>query len=325
MSGLDDLPGIEQRSKSELGADFYGANDGNIDYSTMPGEVTNNTLGLLKNGLLTLNEILSGTKYLLKPFFYTGSIGTFYGESGTYKSFFMLDVGLSVAFGVDFHGYKVHQGGVIYICGEGQSGIGKRIKAWCLENGIDEMDAPFYVTKLPVSLTDELAVAGITDDIKKTCDNPSLIIIDTLSANFGDGDESSNADMGRLLNNITVYFRELGSCVVFVHHVGHSDKGRERGAYSLRANVDFRIQVERVPDSNVVTIYSKKAKDAAEFHPVSFKSKVINIPELYDSEGHQETSVVLDLEEYNHTPEAPQGAAQVLALKVLTIECEIKA
>lgn len=280
-----------------------------------------------KNGLFSFAEImgrLSGTDYLIKPFLCTNSVGTLFGDSGTMKSFIAIDLGMCVAVGKDYHGFNVNQGSVVYVCGEGGGGIPKRLKAWCIEHDIDETNIPFFVTKLPVALINQVEVITIADDIQKACEAPALMIIDTLSANFGDGDESSNADMGRLLTNISIYFKEMGACVLLIHHVGHGDRGRERGAYSLRANVDFRIQVERLTETSPVTLRSLKVKDGATFDPIAFKPKVIPIPDLFDSEDVQETSVILKLDDYQEVPVTPTGGNLGLILSILTRECEAR-
>jgi len=282
-----------------------------------------------KNELIPFNRMmgfLSGTEWLVNKILCRNSIGTMFGDSGTMKSFVALDLGLSIACGLDYHGHKVHQGGVVYVCGENFHGTPKRVMAWCMENDIDtETEVPFFITRLPVALIDETSMVCLADDILKSCENPALIIVDTLSANFGQGDESSNSDVGQLLANVSTYFSGLGACVMFVHHVGHGAKDRERGAYALRANVDFRIQVDKPADSPSLTLTSLKVKDGALFSPIAFKSRVVAIPELFDSEGIQETSVVLDIAEYSPVVAAVNNAGsglQLLAFTALADECK---
>ena len=64
---------------------------------------------------------------------------------------------------------------------------------------------------------------------------PKLIIVDTLARNLGNGDENSNADIGMFINNIDIHLRSrFGAAVLIVHHTGHLEKDRSRGASSLR-------------------------------------------------------------------------------------------
>ena len=90
--------------------------------------------------LIRLDEIIknvTGTNYLVKPYLERDCIGTVFGDSDTYKSFIMLDFGLHIASGRNYHGYQVHQCPVVYIAGEGHGGIGRRLLAWVTAHGIN--------------------------------------------------------------------------------------------------------------------------------------------------------------------------------------------
>ena len=224
-----------------------------------------------------------------------------FGESGCYKSFLATDIGLCVAYGIDFHGFGAHQGPVFYICGEGHGGIGRRIEAWLIQHGLTGSDAPFYVSELPAQLINEGDAESIGDVIGRLCHqhgNPALIIIDTLSTNMGEGDENSNADVARLLNNVNTHLRaRFDACILIVHHVGHGDKDRERGAYALRGNADARMLVKAEPGYSC-SLHSLKMKDGPLFEPVAFRTIGKNIPGITDSEGEPVTSLVLEKKEY---------------------------
>lgn len=255
--------------------------------------------------LIRLDELLknvTGNQYLIKPYLESDCMGTLYGDSDTYKSFIVLDIGLHLAAGINYHGHNVHQRPVVYIAGEGHGGIGRRVLAWTIKHSIKPGAFPFYVSKVPARLIEEGHALEIAKVIKSTCPvNPGLIIIDTLSTNIGDGDESDNKDMARLLNNVNLYLRATTqACVLIVAHVGHGDKERERGAYCIRGNVDFRILVKRegAPQERRCTMFSKKTKDGQPFPPASFKAEIAPLPGVLDSEGEESTSLVLDSIEY---------------------------
>jgi hypothetical protein len=271
--------------------------------------------------LSQIREALSGPRYLIKPILERSTTNVTFGESGCYKSFLALDIGLSIAFGVDFHGYRTHQGPVFYICGEGHGGIGRRIEAWLIHHNLTGKDAPFYVSELPAQLINEGGAEVIAEVISGLCErhgNPVLIIIDTLSTNMGDGEENSNADVSRLLNNVNIHLRErFDACVLIVHHVGHGDKDRERGAYALRGNTDARMLV-KAESGYSCSLHSLKMKDGPPFEPVAFRTVRITIPEITDSEGEPVTSLVLEKSEYvdasagKKLPEQMRGALAVL-------------
>ncbi|MEE9304117.1 MAG: AAA family ATPase [Thiotrichaceae bacterium] len=270
-------------------------------------------------GLTQIRKGLKGTDYLVKPFLERDTTVVFFGESGTYKSFIALDLGLSIAFGVPYHDYPTHQGAVFYLCGEGKGGIARRVEAWLIKHQLKQQTAPFYVSELPAQLIESGNAEAVATTIQKiaTGKNPAFIIIDTLSTNIGNGDESNNADIARLLVNVNTHIREqFKACVMFVHHVGHSDKERERGAYALRGNADTRILVK--PYKGGCSLHSMKNKDGAPFQPIAFEPSTVVIPRLQDSEGELVTSLTMGQIEYiEPTKEAALPHQQAQALAVL--------
>lgn len=256
---------------------------------------------------------LSGADWLIPPFLERNITAVMFGESGLYKSFIALDLGLCVAYGQEYHGHNAHPGAVYYLCGEGKGGIARRVEAWRLEHGLQHKDAPFYVSEIPAQLLDE----GNSQDVAFAMEKPALVIIDTLSTNIGEGDENSNADVGRMLVNVGRYIRDAhNACALLVHHVGHGDKDRERGAYALRGNADTRIQIKTY--KNGCSLHSLKVKDGAPFQPIAFEPQTVVIPGILDSEGDVVTSLTMGQVEYvEPTMEAALPHQQAQALAVL--------
>ncbi len=264
-------------------------------------EVSGEIKSTRRFSLHSLNDIrknLKGPQFLIKPFLEKESLCVMFGESGAYKSFVALDLALCIAFGVEFHGYPVHQGGVVYICGEGSGGIARRVETWLISHELTEKDAPFYLSTVPAELISIGNAEEIAEVIKKECSAPVLIVIDTLSTNMGEGDESSNPDVATLMKNVNLCFRDrFNAGTMIVHHVGHGANDRERGAYAIRGNADSRILIKREPNFSC-SMHSKKMKDAPEFSPVAFETKIETIPGLLDSEGEPVSSLVLIMTDY---------------------------
>lgn len=254
-------------------------------------------------GFRSLTELranLVGTQYLIKPILERDTLTILYGDSDTYKSFLAIDMGLTIAHGLAFGGLRVHQGPVFYVCGEGQGGIGRRVEAWHISRAIPSRDAPFFVSKRPGALLDEDSASAVAEEIQARLDEaglgaPALVIIDTMSANFGDGDESKNADAARFMANLNLYLRGQFSCsVLVIHHVGHMEKERERGAYAIRANADARILARRLQTPFAVALVCQKMKDGPTFEPMAFQGRQVTLPGVMDSEGEQQTSLAFE-------------------------------
>lgn len=272
--------------------------------------------------LSKLRANLKGAQYLVKPIVEKDTLSVLFGDSDTYKSFLMFDLGLSIAHGVPFAGLPTKQGAVFVVCGEGQGGIARRVEAWHIGRGIHR-DAPFYVSEIPAALFEPDNATALGDEIAEMAEEqgvtPVLVIIDTLSTNMGDGDESKNPDIARFLANVNVHVRaRFQSAVIVVHHVGHGDKERERGAYALRGNSDCRVLVKRMVGEITTSLHCLKTKDSPRWEPIGFQGRVIEFPELYDSEGEPQTSLYFERAHYAPPPEKQSlGSKQWKALSAL--------
>ena len=74
-----------------------------------------------------------GVGQIIKDFVYKGPhLQYLFGESGSGKSFVAIDMGLSIAYGLEkwFFDKRIIQGKVIYFCREGVNGVRKKIRAW---------------------------------------------------------------------------------------------------------------------------------------------------------------------------------------------------
>jgi hypothetical protein len=251
-----------------------------------------------------------------------------FGESGHFKSVIAIDLALCVASGRDFHDIKVHQAGVLYVAGEGHGGLRKRVRAWLLchdLNAASEQPA-VYVTEAGADLIgNPLQLKATVEHARRTlgCDI-GLVVIDTLAANFGMGDENHAGDMQAAVRSA----REAaqGAAVLLLHHTGHGKDGgaRERGSYALRATCDCRLRAVYDEPSKLVELQFLRVKDDEEPKPLFFAWRKVPL-EWQDEDGEELTSVVLEKSEadgtaggnYERSGTTGLGANQEIALKVL--------
>ena len=141
-----------------------------------------------------------------------------WGPSSGFKTFIALDWALCISSGTPWHGRPVTQGPVLYIAGEGQRGIQKRIEAWKKANNVDDI-GEFYVSTGAINARDPAAATEIIKIVERVGVRPVAILIDTLARNFGGGDENSTQDMGELLDVCDrMLAQRLGATTVLVHH-----------------------------------------------------------------------------------------------------------
>lgn len=218
------------------------------------------------------------TKWLIKNYLDAEALAELFGDSGSMKSFVAVDTGLSIAILRDWHGHEVRSNGaVFYIAGEGFSGINRRIKAWSIYHDVALQDIPFFVSDRAAQfLDDPTQVLMAVDDLRSANGEPILIIIDTLSRNFGSGDENSTQDMARFINVIDDLRNRYHCAVLIVHHSGLTATDRARGASALRAALDWEYRLQKKADGTLI-LTCTKCKDHEEPDPICFEPEIITL------------------------------------------------
>jgi hypothetical protein len=211
---------------------------------------------------------------------------------------------------------------VIFLAGEGQSGLARRFKAWSIARHVSINGAPLYINRGSVSLIDGDSMLPVIQALERLIleigQPPALVILDTWSRVLG-GDDSAPSDAAAgvaALDDLRTRFGNFAAIVV--HHEGHT-KGRGRGWSGLRAAVDVELRAERGADG-VVRLECTKAKAIEPMAPMAFHFASVDL-QINDDEGNAVTSAVLTPAVWTPAPEAatkkPIGKNQALALDVL--------
>ena len=207
-----------------------------------------------------------------------GAIHCLFGDPESLKTFTALDMGLSIAAGIPWHTFSTTQGAVVYICGEGERGIGRRIQGWCQARGIDRKSLDFYISTVPANFQDPTSRQQLIEALQSDMHGltPTLIIIDTIARNIG-GSEDSNDDINQLFGLIDQEIRADNPCtVILVGHPGHSDKTRPRGGSALLGNIDSSARMKAGPD--LTTTYEpQKMKDGPRPEPLTLQGVEVSV------------------------------------------------
>jgi hypothetical protein len=202
------------------------------------------------------------------------NLGLIFGNSASGKSLIVQDLCYCIAAGIDFHGKKTTKGKVLYVAGEGQAGLQKRFKA--LREKYNNVDASgLFVSRSPAAFLSEgengwNGVLNTAISIPEDSEGElSLIVIDTLHRNFGEGDENSSKDFAEFLKHIDKIKALTGAAVLILHHSGNDVKDRSRGSSSIKASMDVEYCVTK--DGDIVTISNTKMKDFDPPKPMSFE------------------------------------------------------
>lgn len=246
----------------------------------------------LASKLRPLGEIHSviDSKYLVKGWLDRGAFSVIYGESNVGKTFFALDLALHVAAGHMWHGSKIEQGAVIYIAGEGGSGIQNRIEAVKLENPdlFAAAKGSFHLLAETLDLSGETDADALGKAVNEA--TPTLIVVDTLARAMGAGDENTATDMGRFVRNIDAIREATGAHVMVIHHSGKDASKGARGSSALRAAVDTEIALTR--SDNVIMAETRKQRDMPCDNVFAYILRSVFLGT--DSDGDAVTSAVVE-------------------------------
>jgi len=211
-----------------------------------------------------------------------GSVAEIVGKSGAKKTFVALDLSFSIATGRPWHGRIVREGTVLYVAGEGKSGMGGRISAWeTARYATLPADRFRLITDAP-QLLDDTHVDALIATVQRW--NAGMVVLDTLARTMGGGGENRARDMGDYVAACNRIQRETGATVVVVHHMGWAGE-HGRGSSALFAAVDAEITVTK--DGNTVNVRVSKAKDFPDGEETTFASRVVEL-------ANGGTSLVLD-------------------------------
>jgi len=177
-----------------------------------------------------------------------------YGPSNCGKTFFMADLALHVAMGLEWRGREVEQAGVIYCAMEGAHGIQNRVAAFALAHGLTGQEIPFAIIPVALNLLDPEAdtsrlIDAIAEAAARMAIPVGLVVMDTLSRAMAGGNENSPEDMGALVANSDRIRQATGAHVAWIHHSGKDQAQGARGHSLLRAATDTEIEINR-PDND---------------------------------------------------------------------------
>jgi hypothetical protein len=252
----------------------------------------------LRFALFKGDELVANCKpatYLIDGVLEADSHGLMFGASGSYKSFLALRVAHSICTGQAFGTMKVRRiGPVVYVCGEGQGGISRRLKAQVKKLGAfgDNLEIIFT----GVDLADDRCMKALGAQLAPL--QPVLVIFDTFAALNGGIDENNPSDVGRCLRGVRLCGQACGASTLIVHHSGKDSSKGARGASNFYNDTDFvwalsstGVGLEKVVDATTHGP-TGKMKDG---EPFSCHFKAVQVPlGIFNEDGVEDTSLVIE-------------------------------
>lgn len=211
-----------------------------------------------------------------------GAMSVIYGESGSGKTFFTLDLALHIAGGLPWRGREVDRRGVLYLALEGAHGICNRVSAFRGANTNTPNDLPFAIVPVALDLLNpaadtERVIAAAKLAGERLGVPVGLIVVDTLSRAMAGGNENASEDMGALVLNIDRIRQALPAHVAVVHHCGKDAARGARGHSSLRAATDTEIEVSRDLTAGLSVARVMKQRDLELVGEFAFRLETVEL------------------------------------------------
>lgn len=227
--------------------------------------------------------------WIVKNVLPQADLGVIFGESGSGKTFFILDLVTCIAKGTEWRGNKVKQRNVVYIAAEGSGGMRNRLKAMAQQSGI-------VLDQLPIGILADapnfMEVSQVKDVIRavKTYGDVGLVVVDTFAQVMAGANENAGEDVGKALKHCREIHKRTGAMVILVHHAGKDSSKGARGWSGLRAASDVEIEVNRADDDRSATV--TKLKDGQDGATFGFKLNTVQVD--IDEDGDAVTSCVVE-------------------------------
>lgn len=253
----------------------------------------------------------SHVTYLIKHFIPEDSLFMVHGPSGGGKTFVVLDMVMNIALGMgEWNGHKVKQAPVLYLAGEGHSGLRGRIMAWLIKNtngnpaGLENL----YISQSGLDLNTPEGLEKTLSAIDELPIKPALIIVDTLHR-FLDGDENSAKDAKTMISACDYLQKRYKASVGLVHHTGNSEDAqhRARGSSAWRGALDAEFSVVPAKDGAPLELNQVKNKDG-ELQMTQFMTiESVRLPWLDEDNEHIWSACVVHDSEYVKPKKEPKG------------------
>ena len=269
---------------SDLKLTAHDPNDRNQDSGGSPPSIP------LVSRLKTGSEVLEGPlpRWLVKHLVEENALVMMFGKPGAAKSFLGLDLAMHLANGQPWHGIKVNPTSVVYVVAEGGKGIRKRLKAFMAEHPSMTLDKMSFLLEA-LHLDTPAQLERLLNEIRALPTKPGLIVLDTFARCFS-GDENNTAEMGKAVRTLEAFRQDLGGATVLLVHHMTKNGTTYRGSSALEGAVDTMIEVSKNA-KNIVTIKTKKQKDAANGKPMTCELHVVDLG--LDEDNEPVTSCVL--------------------------------
>jgi hypothetical protein len=170
-----------------------------------------------------------------------GGLTCIIASPGAGKSTLSLDLACHIATGRSWQGRQVLKTRVLYLPGEGLSGVVQRVRAWCEARDVElGNDLLLGNSIIQLGATRE-AWAELREYVARQ--RIGLIIFDTFARMATNIDENSATDVGKAIKRFDQVRELTHAGVLVVHHTGKASPDVARGSSALNGALDSELLV----------------------------------------------------------------------------------
>lgn len=219
-------------------------------------------------------------------------LGMNFGPSANGKTFVLIDMMLSVACGLDWHGRKVNQAKVLYLCGEGSDSVKERMEVWQQQNQMSELSNNIWMSESATDIDTPDGMNALLESLSYYDFKPELIVIDTLNR-FMKGDENDTQKATAFIQSCSKLMDIFNCCVYLVHHTGLAEdaQNRARGSSVFKGALDFQHMT--VKSNDVFCVSQTKVKRGKTQDPIYLQLEDHEIVGKLDEDGEEVFSAIL--------------------------------
>ena len=170
---------------------------------------------------------------------------------------------------------------VVYVCGEGLSGVVDRLDGIIAAHGLDAaaVEACFHIV---AEAPQFMAHGDVREFIQQAQELPyplALVTVDTLSTAIEAQNENAPEVMSAVFGSMRRVMRELACAGILVHHAGKDATRGARGHSNLGGSLDVRILVTGEEGSDLITLTINKARYSAKGRRFCYQLRPIALDE----------------------------------------------
>lgn len=260
-------------------------------------------------------RLQSAARYIVKGLIDDDSDLLIVGAPNCGKTFFGLDLGLTLSSGLGrFFGMRCQSMPVVYFAIEGSEyRINNRVLAWCRERDIKPSDCKLAILKYPLAIwsragegRDVAAMCSLLDRVRESHGGgPVGSILDTVTA----ASPGANLNMPDDSSQVTNSLRDLRTATgrgfaAGIHHSPQLDPSKPAGHHNFSGQVDTVLSIVENVDGTR-TIVNPKQRDGERVGGLAFRLPRVVLGQ--DDEGDPITTCIV--EPCEKTSAEPQGKA----------------